>query len=207
MKVPAVMRYADDLVGRHADRAVLEKCQGIISAQRTGRGLALTPRKTRITHTLRQEEGATGFDFLGFTIRQYPVSKTKRGFKSIITPSKKAMQRPGRRRGEVITHQKMANQAPLIMERGPVIGGWRHSYARVGSKRTDSTVDRTLLNPLRAWVQGRHPKKSRQWATAQSWQRAGNKRHCSPKNSRIRLHVHSETPRKRHGKIQGNRSP
>ncbi len=207
MKVPAVIRYADDLVVIHEDRAVIEKCQGIISEQLTGMGLELKPSKTRITHTLRKEEGETGFDFLGFTIRQYPVSKTKLGFKTIITPSKKAIKRHCRRMGEVIAQQKMATQAHLIRELGPVIGGWSHYYAKVCSKRTYSTVDRTLLHQLRAWIQVRHPKKSRQWATAQYWKREGDTLHFSPKNSQIRLRFHSETPIKRHVKIQGNRSP
>src|SRR5712691_524797 len=149
MKVPAVIRYADDLVVIHEDRAVREKCQGIISEQLTGMCLELKPRKTRITHTLRKEEGETGCDFLGFTIRQYPVSKTKLGFKTIITPSKKASKRHCRRMGEGIAQQKMATQAHLIRERGPVRGGWSKYYAKVCSKRTYSTVDRTLLHQLR----------------------------------------------------------
>ena len=42
-------------------------------------GLELKPIKTRITHTLTVPEGAPGFDFLGFHIRQYPVGKSKSG--------------------------------------------------------------------------------------------------------------------------------
>ena len=124
MKVPAVIRYADDLVVIHEDRAVIEKCQGIISEQLSGMGLEWKPSKTRITHTLRRDEGEAGFDFLGFTMRPYPANKTKLGFKTIIKPSKKAMKRHCRRMGEVIAHQKMATQAHLLMELGPVIGGW-----------------------------------------------------------------------------------
>jgi RNA-directed DNA polymerase len=207
MKAPAVIRYADDLVVIHEDQAVIDKCQDIISEQLTGMGLALKPSKTRIAHTLRKDEGEAGFDFLGFTIRQYPASKTKLGFKTIITPSKKAMKRHCRRMGEVIAQQQMATQAHLITELGPVIGGWSNYYAKVCSKRTYSKGDRTLLHQLRAWIQGRPPKKSRQWATAQYWKREGGTRHFSPKKSRIRLRFHSETPIKRHVKIQGKRSP
>jgi RNA-directed DNA polymerase len=77
------------------------------------------------------------------------------------------MKRQCRRRGAGIAHQQMADQAHLIMELGPVRGGWRNDYARVWSKRTYSPIERTLLHQLRAWGQVRHPKKSRQWATAQ----------------------------------------
>jgi RNA-directed DNA polymerase len=206
-KAPTVIRYADDLVVLHADRAVIEKCQRIISEQLTGMGLELKPSKTRITHTLNRAESEAGFDFLGFHIRQYPVRKTRLGFKTIITPSKQAIKRHCLRMREVIIHQKAAQQAHLIMALGPVIGGWSNYYSRVCSKKTYGKVDRTLLNQLRAWIKGRHPKQSRQWATAQYWKREGDTLHFSPKNSRIRLHLHSETPIKRHVKIQGNRSP
>lgn len=127
--------------------------------------------------------------------------------KTIITPSKQAMTKHGRRMGVVIAHQKRANHAQWIMELGPVIGGWRHDYAQVWSKRTYSTIDRTLLHPLRAWVPVRHPKQARQWATAQYGEREGNKRPFSSHHSRISLRLHSATPIKRHGKIHGNRSP
>jgi len=41
-------------------------------------GLELKDAKTRFAHTLEAKEechGNVGFDFLGFTIRQYPVGK------------------------------------------------------------------------------------------------------------------------------------
>ena len=43
-------------------------------------GLELKEAKTRFTHTLAAKEecnGNVGFDFLGFTIRQFPVGKYK----------------------------------------------------------------------------------------------------------------------------------
>jgi len=206
-KAPTVIRSADDLVVIHTDRAVIEECQRIIAEQLAGIGLELQPRKTRITHTLSREESEAGCDFLGFTIRQYPVRKARLGFKTIITPSKKAMQRHCLRMRAVITHQKTAQQAPLIMELGPVRGGWSNDYSRVCSKKTYGKGDRTLLQQLRAWRKVRHPKQSRHWATAQYGKREGGTRHFSPKNSRIRLRLHSETPIKRHVKIQGSRSP
>jgi hypothetical protein len=43
-------------------------------------GLELSPTKTRIVHTLEVHDGQPpGFDFLGFTVRQYPVGKTHAG--------------------------------------------------------------------------------------------------------------------------------
>ncbi len=61
----ALVRYADDFVVIHQDRAVVEHCQTIISEWLKDMGLELKPSKTRITHTLHADEGQAGFDFLG----------------------------------------------------------------------------------------------------------------------------------------------
>ena len=207
MQAPAVMRYADDLGVIHADPAVRDKCQDIISAQRTGRGLALQPSTTRIAQTRSKDAGEAGCDVLGFPSRPYPASKTQLGFKTILTPSKQAMKRHRRRRGAVIAHQPMATPAQLSTERGPVIGGWSNDAATVCRQRTDSKGERTLLPPRRAWRQGRPPKQARPWATAPSGKRAGGTRHFSPKKSRISRRFHRDTPIQRQGKLQGQRRP
>lgn len=51
-----------------------------------GIGLQLHPNKTKISHTL---EGKAGFDFLGFSVRQYQTGKygSNHGFKTLIKPS------------------------------------------------------------------------------------------------------------------------
>ena len=70
---PLVVRYADDFVILHHDLAVIEETQRLASAWLAGMGLELKPSKTRITHTLHAHDGQRGFDFLGFTVRQFPV--------------------------------------------------------------------------------------------------------------------------------------
>jgi RNA-directed DNA polymerase len=76
---PTVVRYADDLVVLHSDKAVIEQVQQLISDWLAGMGLALKPSKTRITHTLTNVENHLGFDFVGFHIQQYPVGRTHSG--------------------------------------------------------------------------------------------------------------------------------
>lgn len=51
------------------------------------RGLRLSVDKTRIIHLTE------GFDFLGFTIRQYRNQHTRSGYKLLITPSKASVLR------------------------------------------------------------------------------------------------------------------
>jgi|GEM_PF-3810289 len=177
-----------------------------MAAQLTGMGLAWKPRQTRSTPTLSREESEAGFDVRGLTMRHDPVSKTRLGCTPIITPSKHAMQRQGLRMRKVIVHQQTAQPAHLLMERGPVRGGWRNDSSRGWSKRTYGQGDRTLLQQRRAWRKVRPPQQARPWATAQYGKRAGDTRHCSPKHSRIRLRLPRATPIKSPGKIQGHRS-
>ena len=76
---PQVIRYADDLVVLHKDRAIIEQCQEVLAEWLQNMGLELKPSKTRITHTRNAPVGEPGFSFLGFNIRQYPVGKTQSG--------------------------------------------------------------------------------------------------------------------------------
>src|SRR6266576_5892527 len=50
-------------------------------------GLELKPSKTRISHTLKSLNERPGFDFLGFTVRQFPVKQSRQGYKLSIKPS------------------------------------------------------------------------------------------------------------------------
>ena len=91
-KSPQLIRYADDFVILHDDITVVQGCREIISEWLKDMGLELKSSKTRLAHTLiRHKQEEPGFDFLGFTVRQFVVGKyhSKHGFKTIITPSKK----------------------------------------------------------------------------------------------------------------------
>jgi RNA-directed DNA polymerase len=76
---PTVVRYADDLVVLHPDLSVVRHCHELLSVWLQEMGLELKASKTRIEHTLETTEEGVGFSFLGFTIRQYRVGKTKTG--------------------------------------------------------------------------------------------------------------------------------
>ena len=95
-----MVRYADDFVIFHSNLEELQRAASRVTQWLGVMGLSLSPKKTRITHTLTPFQGQVGFDFLGFTIRQFPVGQTHTGksrmgkplgFKTLITPSKAAM--------------------------------------------------------------------------------------------------------------------
>jgi len=130
---PNVVRYADDFVVLHEDLEVIQQCQALTSEWLKDMGLELKPSKTRITHTLNQYQGNVGFDFLGFHIRQYPVGKTKsgkdcrgrlQGYKTLIKPSRTAIQRHVQKLRETIECHKHSDQTLLIQKLNPRIIGW-----------------------------------------------------------------------------------
>ena len=56
----------------------IQRCKEAIQEWLKDMGLALKDAKTRYAHTLEEKEechGNVGFDFLNFTIRQFPVGK------------------------------------------------------------------------------------------------------------------------------------
>ncbi len=98
---PQFVRYADDLVAFHPTEEGVRKAQKVLTDWLADMGLELKANKTRIAHTFQEYQGTTGFDILGFTVRQFPVGRTHSGkvagegarpllgFKTFIKPWKK----------------------------------------------------------------------------------------------------------------------
>jgi RNA-directed DNA polymerase len=209
---PTLVRYADDLVVIHPNLAVVERSQQVITKWLTHMGLELKPSKTRITHTLVPHEGRVGFDFLGFNIRQYPVGKThsKKGFKTLIKPSREAQRRHSQRIGEVVKAYRAVPQAALIHRLNPILRGWANYFSTACSKETYSTMDHMVYQKLRAWAYRRHSNKNHHWITGKYWLvDSGEGWVFATRNEQgiMRLFNHTQTPVKRHVKVQGNRSP
>jgi RNA-directed DNA polymerase len=179
---------------------VIERCQAVLEHVR-GMGLALKPSKTRITHTLQVEEGEAGFDFLGFNIRQYPT-KSKRGDKTIIKPSREARARHQRQIGAVVRRHRRATPARLMEALNPVIRGWSHYFSTVCSHETFEQLDEQLRQQRRSWIRLRHPNKSLKWGDQKYWRCEDGQRNFRPRARGKRLGFHSETPIQRHVKCK-----
>ncbi|MBG1262979.1 group II intron reverse transcriptase/maturase [Nostoc commune] len=210
----SLIRYADDFVILHENITVVQRCKEIISEWLQGMGLELKPSKTRLAHTLtKYEQEKPGFDFLGFTIQQFPVGKyhSKQGFKTIITPSKQKQKVHYDQIARVIETHKAAPQAALISHLNPIIRGWANYYATVVSKETYSDIDHLMYQKLSAWAKCRHPKKNRGWVSKRYWHSIGSnnwvfatrKEGLTP----LRLLNHADTPIVRHVKVKGESSP
>jgi RNA-directed DNA polymerase len=204
---------ATRLVVLHPDEGVIRECQAIAQEWLKGMGLELKPSKTRIGHTLREVDGRSGFDFLGFTIRQFPVGKyhsgkgshgSTLGFKTIITPSKEKVKVHQDRLAELVEAMKGAPQKELIKALNPRIKGWCNYYRTVCSKKIFSDVDHRLHQLLRCWAERRHKEKGSHWITRKYWQMPGWT--FGPQKGPT-LSRHSKTKIIRHVKVEGVRSP
>jgi RNA-directed DNA polymerase len=153
---PGFIRYADDLVILHPDRTVIEEAEQAVAEWLAGMSLELKPEKTRIVHTLIGEH--PGFDFLGFTVRQFPVGKyhtgtdskgNPLGFKTIIKPSRANCKEHQRKLGDVIRESRAAPQVKLIAKLNPIIRGWSNYYSSVVSAAEFSRQDSLVFLKLR----------------------------------------------------------
>ncbi|WP_338421849.1 group II intron reverse transcriptase/maturase [Nostoc flagelliforme] len=163
------IRYADDFVVLHKDKAVVQRCREIISEWLAGIGLELKPEKTRLTHTFLpelSENGKAGFDFLGHHIRQYPAGKYRSninskgrilGFNTLITPSAKASKAHTEEIGKIIKKHRSTPQAVLIKDLNPVIRGWTSFYTKSDVKNVGELSKQDYLTylKLRRWAKRR----------------------------------------------------
>lgn len=221
----SLIRYADDFVLLHEDKAVIERCRELISEWLKGIGLELKPEKTRLTHTLKpelSEDGKAGFDFLSFHIQQYPVGKyrsTKNaagrilGFKTLITPSKKASKVHQEQVGRLIRKHRSSPQARLIKDLNPVIRGWA-SYYKNSDAQTNgdfSKQDYLTYLKLRRWAKRRcgnmNDGHSKYWITigGNNWVFATRSGEANP----LRLLSHKEfgSSSTEYVRVKGDKSP
>ena len=216
---PLVVRYADDFVVLHEDLAVIERAQQVASVWLARMGLELKPSKTRLAHTLHPHQGQQGFDFLGFSVRQFPVGKAHSGrlvdraggvrllgFKTIISPSTTALKRHMQALREVVQGNQAAPQALLIRRLNPLVRGWSQYFATVSAKDTLAKADHLLYLKLRRWASKRHHSKRKTWVASTYWHPERGRWAFTARDGTALLR-HDSTPIRRHVKVQGARSP
>jgi RNA-directed DNA polymerase len=218
------IRYADDFLLIHNDLSVIQRCRELISNWLRDIGLELKPEKTRIAHTLHpnlSEDGKAGFDFLGYHIRQFPVGKYKSakhptygtplGFKTLLTPSKKSVEKHQLQIRSIIRKHRSSPQDLLINELNPVIRGWANYYKFSDSQSVGEfpRQDHLIWKKLRGWTVYRCGKfdKNKYWTTIgnNNWVFATRQGNANP----LRLLAHSEfsSSSTEYVKVTGDKSP
>ena len=212
---PIVIRYADDFVVLHEDLAVIERCRELANAWLAGMGLELKPSKTRVSHTFLSHEDEVGFDFLGFTVRQFAVGKNYSahntygkllGFKTLIKPSSTAQKRHLEAIADVIRRHKSTPQGQLIEMLNRKIVGWANYYSTKVSKDVFSKMDHMVYLKLKRWTERRHPKKGKKWVADRYWH-TRNGRRWNFASKTLTLAWYADTRVHRYIKVQGSRSP
>lgn len=212
---PQFVRYADDLVIFHQTEEGVKKAQAVLETWLADMGLELKPSKTQITHTLTPHQGKVGFDFLGWTVRQFPAGKTHTGaykgrplgFKTIIKPSKEAIKRHIAATRHVIRKRRAASQEQLIKELTPVIRGWTNYHHTRVAKVAFNTCDDALYHQLRRWAKRRHPNHNMHEIMGKYWRVDDNQGWTFATPDGITLRKHRTTPIQQHIKVKGKASP
>jgi RNA-directed DNA polymerase len=203
------VRYADDCVCLHPDREVIERAKVILQEWLKEAGLEISEKKTRVTHT------SSGFDFLGFNIRQYKKGKYRSGktsqgcpsgFKTLIKPSKDKVKKHYEKIAEVISSHNSAPQRAIVLRLNPIIRGWANYYSTGVSKETFLKLDHMVWQRIKRWGKRRHPNKSSWWANDKYFKTVSG-RSWVFSDGTCSLVTHSETPIVRHTKVRGNKSP
>jgi RNA-directed DNA polymerase len=146
-----MVRYADDFVITSSSKELLEQqIKPAIETFLCERGLALSPKKTRITSI------HTGFDFLGFNVRKY-------GTKLLIKPSKSSIKRLLAEIRTFIRHNVSLKTGNFIHHLNRKMRGWAYYYRHVVAKKTFAAIDYGVFHSLWRWICRRHPGKSARW--------------------------------------------
>jgi RNA-directed DNA polymerase len=208
MRSLQVAFYADDWVVIHESEEIILKAKQFVEEWLSGIGLTLNQSKTRIVHTLKSKDGnKAGFDFLGFSIRQYPVTTGVRKYKTLIKPSFESQKRHRKVISEKLKHLTAGTQEEVIKALNPIIKGWSNYFRNVVSSKVFGSMNCYVFQKLWKWARWRHPTKGLRWITDKYFRRykGNNWRFATSDNNRLALH--SETHIKRHVKVQGTRTP
>lgn len=197
--------YADDFVVFANTLSDIQRAKTAVEQWLKGIGLQLHPDKTKISHTL---EGKAGFDFLGFSVRQYPQGKyaSNHGFKTLIKPSQQSQKHHLTQLKKVASTHGSATQAGLIAHLNPVITGWCQYYSTVVSKEAFASMDSYLFGQLLHWAKHRHPKQNSHQIVSRYWRVNQGEGWVFQSQGGFKLRRHNETPIRRHTKVKANRS-
>lgn len=215
-ELPHFVRYADEVVVFHNTLEGVQKAKSALEAWLCDMGLELKLDAMQITHTLNPHEGRVGFDFLGWTVRQFPAGERHTGrsprgkplgFKTIIRPSKQSVQDHRRVIKNLITRHQASKQEVLIRDLNSTIGVWTNYYKTMVAAEEFSQCDHLMWWQLWRWAKRRHPAKGEGWRRARYWSTVDDRQWVfkTPDGSQLRLH--SQTKIQRQPKVKGNASP
>jgi RNA-directed DNA polymerase len=204
----SIIRYADDFVIMHEDKEIVLKAKVFIEAWLKKIGLELSTKKTRMVHTLNPtEEQKPGFKFLGFAVRQFPSTHSKRGYKTLIKPSQESQKRQAKEIRDILRSMRAATQEEVIRKLNPKIRGWSKYFTPVVSGYVFSRLDHKMFLKLWKWACWRHPNKGKKWVRRKYFRKHGNDMWRFKTHNELHIVKHQDHHIKRHIKVAGTRTP
>ena len=212
-----VIRYADDLVVLHKDKEIVVEGQKVVAEWLLqNAGLKLSEIKTKLAHTDESVQGQAGFEFLGFSVRRYAMSKYAgnkfgTGMKTLIKPSRESLQRHKLAIQGVLEENSKATL--IVAKLNPIIRGWCNYFRTVTSSAAFSTLRLYTYEKLIAWAKRKHPTRGHSYVYRKYFTRVKNAlafgclSEKDGSNQVITVKYHNVYSIKRHIKVQGNRSP
>jgi RNA-directed DNA polymerase len=196
-----VIRYADDFVITGKTKELLEETiKPAVEGFLKGRGLTLSPEKTRIT---RIEDG---FNFLGQNPRKYKG-------KLLIKPAMDNVKAFMGKVRETIRKFTAKKTGDMIRTLNAIIRGWANYHRHIVACDTFRTVDNRIFRHLWDWVKKRHPHKGKRWLMYTYWL-SGPKAWTfttvekTPEGKRrVELIRATQTHIKRHAKVRSEANP
>ena len=164
----SLIRYADDFVVMAPTRdRIITYVLPLLRDFLGERGMTLNDVKTKIIHR------TDGFDFLGFTIRQY---YGKGRAVCLAKPSKKAIKRHLEHIKAVISKNKQTKADELVSKLNPIIRGWANYYCYSSAKETFNYIDYRTWKMLWQWCLRRHNDKGKRWIKHRYFMNIGNRK-------------------------------
>ena len=153
----ALVRYADDFVVLTRTKEQAEEAAVILKPWLAERGLLLSEEKTQVVH-LRQ-----GFDFLGFTFRQFSSKRKRSGQVLLTTPSKQSVQRLKKRLRDEWLKLCGKDVETVVKTLNPIIMGWANYFRTGTASETFRDLDAYMFRRECRYINRTHPNKNRKW--------------------------------------------
>lgn len=155
-----LVRYADDFAIFCKTQEDAVKAKAEISEWLSKRGMSLSEEKTSITNVHKES-----FTFLGFEIRFHKkgMSKSKKGGKVIIRPSREAIRSFQDKIKEALRKSGCSPIGAIVKKLNPIIRGWCNYHRIACAKETFGYLDHWMFQRYRRWTKRKHPYKSTHW--------------------------------------------
>lgn len=144
---------------------------------------------------------------MGFEIRQYRVKCRKKGYVTLIKPSKKLQKNHAKILKDHIKQCIAVTQEELIKQLNPIITGWSNYCKTYVASKVFGRLDDYMFHRLWSWACKRHPNKGKRWIKRKYFRNHKGGSWRFKTHERLVLKFHKDTLIRRHIQIKCNKSP